>query len=94
MNEITKLVMEKSGITEAQASTSVETVTKYIKDRVPQMIHSQLDKIIAGMSLEESIRNQVDDLGSEVKERTEGLARDLKNAFEGAFKSKKDGGQG
>ena len=94
MNEITKLVMEKSGITEAQASTSVETVTKYIKDRVPQMIHSQLDKIIAGMSLEESIRNQVDDLGSEVKERTEGLARDFKNAFEGAFKSKKDGGQG
>lgn len=86
--------MEKSGITEEQASSSVETVTKYIKDRVPQIIHSQLDKIIAGMSLEESIRNQVDDLGSEVKERTEGLAKDLKNAFEGAFRSKKDSGQG
>jgi hypothetical protein len=94
MNEITKLVMEKAGLTEEQASASVETVTNYIKDRVPQMVHGQLDKIIAGMSLEESIRNQVDDLGSEVKERTEGLARDLKNAFEGAFKSKKDSGQG
>jgi len=56
------------------------------------MVHHQLDKIFAGMSLEASIRNQVEDLGSDVKERTEGLARDLKHAFEGAFKSKKDSG--
>ena len=93
MDELKKQVMEKAGVTEEQATASIETITRYIKDRVPPVIHNQLDKIVAGKSLEESIRNQVDELGSEVKERTEGLARDLKQAFEGAFRSKKDTGK-
>ena len=93
MDDLKKLVMEKAGLTETQATTTIEIVTKYIKDRVPPLIHSQLDKIVAGMSLEESIRSQVENIGGEVKERTEGLAKDLKNAFDGAFRSKKDTNQ-
>jgi hypothetical protein len=91
MDELKKLVMDNAGISEIQATASIDTVANFIKDRLPHLVHHQLDQIIAGMSLEESIRNQAEELGSEVKERTEGLARDLKNAFEGAFKSKKDG---
>ena len=94
MDDLKKQVMEKSGLSEAQAITVIETVVKYIKDRVPPIIHNQLDKIVAGMSLEESIRNQVENIGGEVKDRTESLARDLKNAFEGAFKSKKNDNPG
>ncbi|MBL0342604.1 MAG: hypothetical protein IPP71_17930 [Bacteroidetes bacterium] len=60
-----------------------------MKARVPGVMHAQLDKIFAGNSLEESIRQQVEDIGSELKNKTEGLAKDLKNAFEGAFSSKK-----
>lgn len=92
MDELKKLVMESANVSEEQAATSIATIQKYIKDRVPHLVHHQLDKIFAGMSLEASIKNQVEDLGSEVKERTEGLARDLKQAFVGAFKSRKDNG--
>ncbi len=91
MEELRKKVADSAGITEEQSAIAAETVIRYLKDRVPPIIHSQLDKIFNGYTLEDSVRNQVGDLGNEVKERTEGLARDLKQAFEGAFRSKKSG---
>lgn len=91
MEDLRKKVAVASGVTEEQAAIAAETVIRYLKDRVPPIVHSQLDKIFNGSTLEDSIRNQVEDLGSEVKERTEGLGRDLKQAFEGAFRSKKSG---
>ncbi|MDQ3050979.1 MAG: hypothetical protein M3Q95_08855 [Bacteroidota bacterium] len=91
MEELKRKVVESAGITDAQATIATETVIRYLKDRVPPILHSQLDKIFAGSSLEDSIRSQVGGLGSDVKERTEGLARDLKQAFEEAFRSKKSG---
>ncbi len=90
MDELRKQVMEKAGITEEQATAAIDTVSTFIKQRVPNIIHQQLDKIIAGQSLEESIKNQVEELGTEVRERTEGFAKELKSAIEGAFRSKKD----
>lgn len=90
MEELKNLVKEKAGISDSQSAIAVETVMTYLKDRLPRVVHQQLDKIAAGQSLEESLRNQVEDLGSEVRERTEGLAKDLKDAFDGAFRSKKD----
>lgn len=90
MEDLKKLVSEKAGITEGQATIATEVILQYVKDRLPTIVHNQMDKIFAGQSLEESIRNQVEELGSEVKDRTEGLAKDLKSAFESAFKSKKD----
>ena len=89
MEELKKLIIEKTGITDAQAEESVKIVSSYVKDRVPGVMHSQLDKIFAGNSLEDSIRQQVEEIGNELKSRTEGLAKDLKTAFEGAFASKK-----
>jgi len=89
MDELKKKVAAEVGITDAQADASIGIIVKYIKDRVPGIVHNQLDKIVAGMSLEDSIRNQVEDLGGEVRDRAEGLANDLRNAFEGAFKSNK-----
>ena len=89
MHELKKLIIEKTGITEEQEAKSVEIIAAYVKQRGAGLVHNQLDKIFAGMSVEDSIRDQVGELGNEVKERTEGLARDLKTAFEGAFKSNK-----
>ena len=90
MEDLKKLVVEKAAITEAQASIAIETTVKYIKDRIPSIVHQQFDKIVAGQSLEESIKSQVNELGGEVRERTESLAKDLKTAFEDAFRSKKE----
>jgi hypothetical protein len=89
MEELKNLIKEKTGITDAQAGQAVEIMATYVKERVPGLIHGQLDKIFAGKHLEDSFRDQVNELGNEVKERTEGLAKDLKEAFDGAFKTKK-----
>ncbi len=90
MEELKNLVKEKAGISAEQASVAIETVLTYMKDRLPKVVHPQLDKIAAGQSLEESIRGKVEEIGSEVRERTEELAKDLKDAFDGAFRSRKD----
>lgn len=89
MEELKKIITEKTGITDAQAEETVKIVSGYLKDRLPSVIHTQMDKILAGQSLEESIRDQMEELGNEVRKRTESLASDLKTAFEGAFSSKK-----
>jgi hypothetical protein len=89
MENLIKKVSEDAGITETQASVAVETMAKFVKDRVPPIIHKQLDKIFAGYSLEESIRNQVGELGGDMRDKAGELAKDLKTAFENAFKSTK-----
>ncbi len=90
MEELTNLVKEKAGVNDEQANLAINAVVHYLKQRTPGIIHSQLDKIFEGQSLEDSIKQQVGDLGSEVKTRAEGLAKDLKTAFEGAFTTKKN----
>lgn len=92
MEELKNLVKEKAGVTDEQANLAIGAIISFVKDRTPGVIHSQLDKIFEGQSLEDSIKQQVGDLGSEVKNRAEGLAKDLKTAFEGAFGSKKNQG--
>jgi hypothetical protein len=92
MEELKNLVKEKAGVNDEQANLAINTVITYLKERTPGVIHSQLDKIFEGQSLEDSIKQQVGDLGSEVKTRAEGLAKDLKTAFDGAFSSKKNQG--
>ncbi len=89
METLKKQLTDKTGITDTQAAAAVEVVSAYLKERLPAVMHSQLDKVIAGQKLEESIRQQLEDFGNEVKVRTEGLAKDLKTAFEGAFSNKK-----
>ena len=89
MDELKKQLIDKTGITEGQATDAVQIVSSFLKERLPAVMHTQLDKVLAGQKLEESIRQQLEDLGNEVKVRTEGLAKDLKTAFEGAFSNKK-----
>jgi hypothetical protein len=48
MQEIVKLVSEKTGLPEAQAKLAVETVVSFLKQKLPAPIASQLDGVIAG----------------------------------------------
>lgn len=90
MEELKNQITEKTGITDQQAGDTIQVISRYIKERVPAMVHNQLDKVLSGMKFEDSIRTELEHIGNEVKERTEGLAKDFKDAIEGAFKSKKD----
>lgn len=48
MDELIKQVVEKTGISEAQARTSVETVIGFLKERLPAPIAGQVDGVVAG----------------------------------------------
>lgn len=48
MDELVKLVSEKTGISEEQARQAVETVVDYLKDKLPKPIANQIDKAVEG----------------------------------------------
>lgn len=48
MNEIISMVMQKTGISQDQARTAVETVVGALKSRLPESIGSHLDSAVSG----------------------------------------------
>jgi uncharacterized protein (DUF2267 family) len=46
MDELIKQVSERSGISESQARTAVETVVGFIKERLPAPIAGQVDNAL------------------------------------------------
>ena len=48
MDELTKHVVERTGISEQQARGAVETVLGFLKTRLPEPIAGQLDNVVGG----------------------------------------------
>ncbi len=55
MEELIKLVSQKTGISEDQAKTAVETVIGYLKQKLPAPIAGQIDTLLSGGSLTEDL---------------------------------------
>ncbi len=51
MEELVKLVVKKTGLSEAQAKAAVKVVLDFLKKKLPQPIGSQIDTVLAGGSL-------------------------------------------
>ncbi len=58
MNEIVKLVQDKTGISQQQAQTAVNTVVNYLKGKLPQQFSGYLDSAMAG--------NEVSNIASDI----------------------------
>ena len=48
MDELVKLVSQKTGIPESTARQAVETVLDYLKDKLPAPIAAQVDNVVKG----------------------------------------------
>lgn len=48
MEELVKQVASKTGISEDQARSAVNTVLGFLKDRLPEPIAGQLDNVVSG----------------------------------------------
>ncbi len=48
MDQLVKMVQDKTGISEKDARTAVNTVVGYLKDKLPPQIAGQLDAVMAG----------------------------------------------
>lgn len=48
MEKIIKMVAERAGISESQATTAVKTVASFLKDRMPEPMAKQVDTYMKG----------------------------------------------
>ena len=48
MDELVKLVVKKTGISETQAKQAIETIIGFLKKKLPAPIASQLDGVLKG----------------------------------------------
>lgn len=48
MQDLIKMVTEKTGISESQAKSAVETVVSFLKDKMPGGLGSQVESFITG----------------------------------------------
>jgi len=48
MDELVKIVSQKTGLPEPQARQAAQTVIGFLKDRLPKPIASQLDSALSG----------------------------------------------
>lgn len=48
MDELIKLVVDKAGISEAQAKQAVNTVLGFLKQQLPEPIAGQIDAVMTG----------------------------------------------
>jgi len=51
MDELIKLVSQKTGISTEQAKAAVETVVKFLKDKLPGPVGSQIEGVLGGKGL-------------------------------------------
>lgn len=68
MEDLIKLVSEKTGLSEAKAKVAVETVTTYLKSKLPGSLASQVDAYLSGEKASES-----DEMMSNLKDTLAGI---------------------
>ena len=56
MDEIVKLVVQKTGISEEQARGAVTTVINFLKQKLPAPIASQIDGVLAGSGVNDALK--------------------------------------
>ena len=82
MQELINKVMTAANISEDQARKSIETVSGYLKDKLPQSFRSQIDNLINGGKLSEGIKSKLTETGGELRDKAEDVIKDVKEKGE------------
>lgn len=89
MQELINKLKETAGINDEQAKASIETISKYLKDKMPKSFHSQIDNMLEGGKLSEGIKEKLVDTAVDIKEKAEDVFGEVKDKISGMF-GKKD----
>lgn len=100
MQELINKIKESAGLTDEQAKKSIETVSEYLKSKMPKSFHSQIDNMLNGGKLSEGIKEKLIDVAVDAKEKTEDalkdvaakleeVAKDLREKWDEKFEKKK-----
>ena len=63
MDQLVKLVMERTGLPEAQAREAVKVVVGFIKERLPEPMQAQFDSLLNGPMAGDAAQQAIDMLG-------------------------------
>ena len=63
MEELVKLVSEKTGLSQDMAKTAVDTVVGFLKDKLPDPIAGQIDAVLGGAGDVSDLGNVTQSLG-------------------------------
>ena len=56
MEELVKLVVEKTGISEEQARGAITTVVNFLKEKLPAPIAGQIDGLLSGSGINDALK--------------------------------------
>ncbi len=63
MDELVKLVSQKTGLSEEMSKMAVEAVVGYLKEKLPAPIASQIDGVLSGADIGEDLGDLAKGLG-------------------------------
>jgi hypothetical protein len=63
MDELVKLVSQKTGLSEEMSKVAVDTVVGYLKDKLPAPIAGQIDSVLSGGGMEGDLGDLAKGLG-------------------------------
>ena len=63
MNELVKMVSQKTGLSEEMARTAVDTVLNYLKGKLPAPIAGQIDSLLGGSEAGSTVESLTKGLG-------------------------------
>ena len=82
MQELIDKVTAAAGISEEQAKKAIETVAAYVKDRIPESFRSQIDHLVNGEKLSDSVKSQMNDIASDVRDKAEDVIKEVRGKAE------------
>jgi len=62
MDELIKLVSQKTGLPQDKAKVAVETVVNFLKQKLPPNIAGQLDALLSGGNIQDNLTKGLGDL--------------------------------
>lgn len=77
MKDLINKVMTEAGVTEEQAQKSIESVSGYLKAKMPEAFGEQIDHLINGGSLSEGVKQSLKQTALEAKDKMEEVFKDV-----------------
>jgi len=84
MQELISKVAVAAGISEEQAKKSIETVSEYLKQRVPESFRTQIDNLMSGGKLSDGVKQKLNELSSEARGKAEEMIKEVRQKAEEA----------
>lgn len=82
---LTEHLTHETGLKKEDAEKVSEVALEFVKERIPQVLHKDIESVFGGSTLGDSFRHRMNDLSDEIHDRTNSLANDLKEAINKTF---------